>query len=795
MQGRVRTSLRRKLIITTVMTLFLVIVGTISIVAKLQDQQSETHYKDIEARITSSLTNKGKILATNHALALRGFAESNAFGDIKDLVNRTVAEDEDVIYGLYLDADMTPYAFKAPGTEKDDTTGWEEIGVTEEMLEEDSGERKVSIYKQQVLEFSSKVEVVEDGEVELLGSIRYGLSTARMAKDLRVAREESDAAFFNTIKILIGLGLFFVLVGAFVTWRQAIRITSPLGVLTEAADAIASGDHSVQVDVQSGDEIEILASSFNKMVRDLAASYDELELLNKGLEQKVEERTRDLQQKTDDVENMLKNLRQGIFTVTEGQSIHHEYSAYLEKILETNDIAGNSIMDVLLSGTNLGSDAVDRVYVALSNMLGKPSINYVMNGHLLPKEFEKDSPSGGVKILEAEWNAISDNSGTTQKIMVTLRDVTELRQLQREMGEQKRQLEMVGQILAVRIDDFKTFIFSSTEFLDRNQTLIMSTSERDPEVIGELFRNMHTIKGNARTYGFTFLNDILHESETRYKELRENTDMPWNSDELLEDLDLVTCATQAYVDVFDNKLSALADIQVTEAGVDPSLITELQGLVSGGRGGALGLEEVLDGLESSIRLNTGQALGDVLSSTISGMATIADELEKPIPDVDISDPSIRIPAEVAPLIQNVFVHVFRNAVDHGLETAQERAGAGKSEKGTITLDTRLEDDRLIVRVQDDGRGLDLGGLRRKYSEINGDAEVPADESKIAELIFYSGVSTASEVTDISGRGVGMDAVKKFLEDRGGFAEVELDAASEGADFRPFSLVFGVPLQA
>ena len=433
--------------------------------------------------------------------------------------------------------------------------------------------------------------------------------------------------------------------------------------------------------------------------------------------------------------------------------------------------------------------------MALSNMLGKPSINYVMNGHLLPKEFEKNSPSGGVKILEAEWNAISDPCGTTQKMMVTLRDVTELRQLQREMGEQKQQLEMVGQILAVRIDDFKTFIFSSTEFLDRNQSLIMSTSERDPEVIGELFRNMHTIKGNARTYGFTFLNDILHESETRYKDLRENEDMPWNSEELLEDLDLVTCATQAYVDVFDDKLSALADIQVTESGMDSGLLTELQGLVSGGREGTLGLADVLEGLETSIRLNTGQALGDVLSSTISGMATIADELEKPVPDVDISDPSIRIPADVAPLIQNVFVHVFRNAVDHGLESAQERTGAGKSAKGTITLDTKLEDDRLIVRVHDDGRGLNLVGLRRKYCEINGESEAPADESKVAELIFYSGISTANQVTDISGRGVGMDAVKKFLEDRGGFAEVELDDGPEGEDYRPFSLVFGVPLQA
>jgi two-component system chemotaxis sensor kinase CheA len=304
---------------------------------------------------------------------------------------------------------------------------------------------------------------------------------------------------------------------------------------------------------------------------------------------------------------------------------------------------------------------------------------------------------------------------------------------------------------------------------------------------------MHTIKGNARTYGFTFLNDILHESETRYKELREDQDKPWDPAELLEELDLVTAATQAYIDVFDNKLSNLADNQVTEgAGVSGEFVQELKGLIESGRSGSLGLEAILDGLECSVRINTGQALGDVLSSAISGMASIADELEKPIPSVDITDPNIRIPADVAPLIQNVFVHVFRNAVDHGLESAKERAGAGKAPNGTITLETSLEEDRLIVRVQDDGRGLDIGGLKRKYSEINGGSEVPADEAKIAELIFYSGLSTAEQVTDISGRGVGMDAVKKFLEDRGGFAQVEL-TGKEGANFRPFSLVFGVPL--
>lgn len=790
MQVTVKTSLRQKLITTTVMTLLLVSVGTISVVAYLQLNLSRDHLKDIEDRIISSLEDKGKVLAANHALALRGFVEANAFGDVKDLVNRTVAEDEDVVYGLFLDADMSPWAFAAPGVQDDDMEGWKKLEVTEEMLESGAGNRKFLIFGQNILEFSSKVEV----EGELLGSIRYGLSMSRMEKSLDQARRQSEAALIDIMKVLVGLGIFFVLVGAFLTWQQAVRITSPLGILTKAADRIASGDHSVQVDVKSGDEIEILASSFNKMVRDLAASYEELEQLNKGLEQKVEERTQDLQQKTDDVENMLKNLRQGIFTVTEGQSIHHEYSAYLEKILETSDIAGNSIMDVLLSGTNLGSDAMDRVYVALSNMLGKPSINYVMNGHLLPREFEKGSEHG-TKILEAEWNAISDNTGTTQKIMVTLRDVTELRQLQREMGEQKQQLEMVGQILSVPIDDFKNFILTSTQFFDRNQTLLLNSFERDAEVIGELFRNMHTIKGNARTYGFSFLNDILHESETTYKELREDTEREWDPTLLLEELDLVSAATQAYVDVFDNKLSALADIQHDE-GLNPAHLEALRSIATRAHAGELEGQGVLAALEDCLRSITGKSLADVLGPTISGMASIADELEKPVPDVDITNPEILIPAEVVSLIQNVFVHVFRNAVDHGLETAKERQGVGKSAKGTITLDTKVEDNRLIVRVSDDGRGLNLVGLRAKYAERAGADAAAAGEEEIAELIFDSGVSTADEVTDISGRGVGMDAVRKFLEERGGSAEVELlESAAEGSDFRPFSLVFGVPLEA
>ena len=506
------------------------------------------------------------------------------------------------------------------------------------------------------------------------------------------------------------------------------------------------------------------------------------------MEQKVAERTSDLKQKTDDVENMLKNLRQGIFTVTISQTIHHEYSAYLEKILETEDIAGRSIMDVLLEGTTLGSDMIDRVFVALSNMLGKPSINFVMNSHLLPTEFEKIMESG-TKILETEWNAISDDTGMTRQIMVTLRDVTELRQLQAEMGAQKRQLEIVGEILAVPIDDFQNFLSSTGAFLERNEHLIKTTETRDQEVIGELFRNMHTIKGNARTYGFSFLVDVIHDSETIYKILREESEREWDSASLLESLGTVVIAVQEYAQVFESKLSGLADLQPVGDTIDPEFVPDMFAMGEALRAGKLEVTAFLQQFEKRLKSVEGKALLDVLSTTISGVQALAEELEKPVPLITISQPSLRVPEDMTALLQNVFVHVFRNSVDHGLESADERRAAGKEVEGQITLEAEQESDKFIFHVYDDGRGLNLARLKEKAEQEGGAA---GSDQELAELIFASGMSTAQEVTDISGRGVGMDAIRKFLEERGGSADIQLTGeVTDG--YRPFKLVFAVPL--
>ena len=124
-------------------------------------------------------------------------------------------------------------------------------------------------------------------------------------------------------------------------------------------------------------------------------------------------------------------------------------------------------------------------------------------------------------------------------------------------------------------------------------------------------------------------------------------------------------------------------------------------------------------------------------------------------------------------IRDPLNHMVRNAVDHGLERPTVRQAAGKDPLGTITLRARHDSGSVVVEVQDDGAGVPLGSLRRRAGEfgLGGDPERLSD-AELLELIFRPGVSTAERVTDISGRGVGMDVVRRNVEALQGSVHVE-----------------------
>jgi len=143
---------------------------------------------------------------------------------------------------------------------------------------------------------------------------------------------------------------------------------------------------------------------------------------------------------------------------------------------------------------------------------------------------------------------------------------------------------------------------------------------------------------------------------------------------------------------------------------------------------------------------------------------------------------LRIDKSYIDLLDAPLVHMVRNAADHGIEPPKERKNAGKPPKGTISIELGENEDNLILSVTDDGAGLDYDGLLKKAVSlgiVKPDARLSS--ANIVDLLFISGVSTAKTVTDVSGRGVGMDVVKRAIQEAGGKIEVE-SAPKTGTKF-------------
>jgi two-component system chemotaxis sensor kinase CheA len=143
-------------------------------------------------------------------------------------------------------------------------------------------------------------------------------------------------------------------------------------------------------------------------------------------------------------------------------------------------------------------------------------------------------------------------------------------------------------------------------------------------------------------------------------------------------------------------------------------------------------------------------------------------------EVQLRGAELELDRSILDRLSDPLVHLLRNAVDHGIETPDARAAAGKSPVGRIVIEARREKDSIRVAVCDDGAGIDLDAVRRRAVEagvVHPDLAADLAAEQIAALVFEPGLSTAAEVSEISGRGVGMDAVRSTLESLGGSVEI------------------------
>lgn len=534
-------------------------------------------------------------------------------------------------------------------------------------------------------------------------------------------------------------------------------------------------------------------------ITDIKKSEGVLRRVNEHLEEMVAARTAEVQRKSQDIQIMLQNLPQGILTIVGGLLVHDEYSDYLETILETDDIAGKGVMDLLFSHSTLGADTLSQMEAAIHTMLGEELMLFEFNNHLLVQEYEKSFERGATKSLELSWSAITNSQEQVEKLLISVRDVTEIRALQAEASHQKKELEIIGQILSVSSSKFADFIIGSREFIEINRELLLCATQKGDSLIDALFRNMHTVKGNARTYGFDHLTHFIHEVEQEYADLRNRPESDWDPQHLLAQLNEVERRIEEYTKVSEEKLGRTLNFDKEEESAQLSLDRRKLGQFVErtehlSPEDAPALFSALQEIKTLIRLADTESLPTLISGLLESLPELATALGKESPRVVMEDDHLVFHKSAFSFLKNTFMHLLRNSMDHGIETPEVRQRKGKSPQGTIHIGLSMEGSDVRIDYGDDGAGLNLAKMREKATQANWlKANQPLTADLVARLVFQAGISTAERVTDVSGRGVGMDAVRSFARDAGGSIDIQfLGSDFAQGDFMPFRFILRLP---
>jgi HPt (histidine-containing phosphotransfer) domain-containing protein len=539
--------------------------------------------------------------------------------------------------------------------------------------------------------------------------------------------------------------------------------------------SLALADKVRLTEQQAFERIELLNQELKK-------EHDAVVHLNNNLERMVEEQTRE-------IKSILKHIQIGIVVIGKNHlEITDTYSESAKTIFKTEKIGGVHAVDLLFANAAIDSDVKSQVRSVLENCIGEAALNFELNSNLLPHEmtylFGLEQ-----RVLQFDWNPVMDKDGSIEKMLISIKDVTALKQLEAEAHERSRELECIGEILDVTPRNFGIFIDSAQRFLADNLRLLKANLRFDKEVLKILLINMHTIKGSARSLGLKNLTPMLHDCEQLLAQTL-NKEVKWDHARILQGQQIIQNQIDIYQQLNQAKLGRNSGDSLT---FSTEFVDRMQNFLriiadegpTQFRQKAVSLKDVIENL-TFIPAET------VFREVLGTADMLARDLRKEPPVIEVQGHSIHLSMEAQELVRNTFVHIIRNSMDHGIETASERSAMGKPPEGHIQVSVSLDAGQLVIVYHDDGRGLNLRAIRRMAMDrglLRPDQNIAPED--LAYLIFEPGFSTVETVNEISGRGVGMSAVKDYIEVKGGQVSIELltKAPVVNLDFVPFNFVF------
>jgi len=235
------------------------------------------------------------------------------------------------------------------------------------------------------------------------------------------------------------------------------------------------------------------------------------------------------------------------------------------------------------------------------------------------------------------------------------------------------------------------------------------------------------------------------------------------------------------VDALINRVGELVITQAMLKKVGTDLINEDNELIEKLMEGLVQLEGNTRDLQEDVMRIRMLPISFVFNRFPRMVYDISAKLEKKI-ELKLSGEQTELDKTVMEKIGDPLVHLVRNSLDHGLETPQERLDAGKEETGTVHLHAYHQGGYIVIDISDDGRGLNTARIKDKAIEKGlMSSEQTLSDQEINELIFAPGFSTADEVSELSGRGVGMDVVRRNIESLGGHVALT-SQAGKGSTF-------------
>lgn len=449
-----------------------------------------------------------------------------------------------------------------------------------------------------------------------------------------------------------------------------------------------------------------------------------------GLDKIIQQRTSELKTRNEEMKLVMDHVDQGFITVDIDGVLSTERSRAVEDFF--GDLPeGTRFQDVLLRI----NERVGLHYELCWEQLVDGFLPPEMALDQLPKKFES-----GERSFEMSFTPIIAG-GTLERVLIVVSDVTAAIERSRLEAEQAEIMNVFERVMKDKAGFLEFFEEANDHVKD-----IVKDRIQDEAV---LKRVLHTVKGNSMLFGINTVGELCHKMEDSIELTGERPNVASRKElhirweHIKQNLETVLGEGGARIEIEDEEFEHV-----------------LKEILSPG----VSRERIADRVKTWKLERAEVRLGRIADQAKS----IAKRLNKPDLEVEIDDGDVRLdPGYWAPFWSS-FVHVVRNAVDHGIEDENERQAAGKPQAGKLKLMTRTDAEGLIVSLADDGKGIDWERVANKAQSLG----IPAnDQNDLVEALFSEGMSTRDEVTSYSGRGVGMGAVREACKQRQGQVKV------------------------